>query len=166
LGVEEEQVDRVQASNRHRSKLAHGMRQGLHQVGGRHLPPLTRWAIIHEVIGHGHRAWHVYVAIAHMSKSSLSNRARSRASSCSPELNCSAASIEAAPIEAVPRAERAKVVFCSPSGTGGAMAPPKGSGGGLGGAPCAGMGAKGVGGSGGARAGPGERCTCACAEAA
>ena len=35
-----------------------------------------------------------------------------------------------------------------------------------GGAPCAGMGAKGVGGSGGARAGPGERCTCACAEAA
>ena len=29
----------------------------------------------------------MYVAIAHMSKSSLSSRARSRASSCSPELN-------------------------------------------------------------------------------
>ena len=92
-----------------------------------------------------------------MSKSSLSSSARSRASSCSPELSCSAASIEA---------DRAKDDGCSapeasaawrPSGSTrpvpdalGAIGPLKGSGGGLGGAPCGGMGANGVGGSGGA----------------
>ena len=127
------------------------MRQGHHEVDH------------HEVIG----AWtsdvaYVYVRDSHMSKSSLSSSARSRASSCSPELNCSELNCSAASIEA----DRAKDGGCSapdasaasrPSGSTrpvpdalGAIGPLKGSDGGLGGAPCGGMGAYGVGGSGGA----------------
>ena len=46
-----------------------------------------------------------------MSKSSLSSSARSRASSCSPELSCSAASIEA------DRAKEAEVGCSDPVGS-------------------------------------------------